>query len=355
MAVAGTLLLVGRAGLVVSLITIVTVPIWAILGNLLRIYSVVIGLEFFGLDLSAGLKHTLLGLVTFSLAAWAHWSSVQFLNLMAYKFSPNSNLKIDEQTDVATSISSVAHEKNLEMVSKSSLLFPALMFTLTPMVFISFQAQESRLPIINNAINAMLPTENDLPKLSHGSARKSFYIENRDGNSVLGLHSRVWWYSNGDVKQLASLDLPFRGWHGLWGCYEASGWTNLGTTVKDAAIDGNRLESPYFETQLRNSDGTYALLQFSLFDVNGQPFIYEFESLTASVRSRWTRSVFHRGFEIVQGDTIPITFQFQLLSRSSEPPTDEQQQTYREMFLEFRETIREKSMPAFRKLREANN
>ena len=49
MAVAGGLLLIGRAGLVVSLITIVTVPLWAILGNLLRIYSIVFALEFLNL------------------------------------------------------------------------------------------------------------------------------------------------------------------------------------------------------------------------------------------------------------------------------------------------------------------
>jgi exosortase/archaeosortase family protein len=82
MAVAGVLLLIGRASLWVSMATIVTVPIWAILGNILRIFAIVLGLEYWNLDLSEGTKHTLLGLVCFSMAAWAHWSSVQFLNFL---------------------------------------------------------------------------------------------------------------------------------------------------------------------------------------------------------------------------------------------------------------------------------
>ena len=122
----------------------------------------------------------------------------------------------------------------------------------------------------------------------------------------------------------------------------------MGTTIISAANDGGKLESSYFETSLRHLDGTYALLQFSLFDVNGRPFNYEFDSFASSVRRRLAQSVFNRGVEIVQGETTPITFQFQILSRSDEPATDEQRQDYRKMFLELRETVREKSMPAFR-------
>ena len=82
MAVAGVLLLLGRAHWWVGLVTILTVPIWAILGNLLRIYLIVIGLEWFGIDLSHGTIHTFLGLGVFVFTAWVHWSSVQFLNYL---------------------------------------------------------------------------------------------------------------------------------------------------------------------------------------------------------------------------------------------------------------------------------
>ncbi|MFY8200036.1 MAG: exosortase/archaeosortase family protein, partial [Pirellula staleyi] len=99
MAVAGILLLVGRAGLVVSLITIVTVPLWAILGNLLRIYSIVFGLEFLNVDLSSGAVHTILGFITFSLAAFAHWSSVQLLNYFVCVYS-NYDLNAIGRSDV---------------------------------------------------------------------------------------------------------------------------------------------------------------------------------------------------------------------------------------------------------------
>jgi exosortase len=76
MAVAGVLLLLGRAGFWVSLLTIITVPIWAILGNLLRIYLIVIGLEWFSTDLSQGSIHTILGLLVLEFCSTAELHAI---------------------------------------------------------------------------------------------------------------------------------------------------------------------------------------------------------------------------------------------------------------------------------------
>ena len=344
MAVAGTLLLVGNAGLGVSLLTIVTVPIWAILGNLLRIYSIVLGLEFFGVDLSFGFQHTCLGLVTFSLAAWAHWSSVQFLNYFACLWSPAQQTKNRAAT--------TSNSSPKELILRRWLVLPSLMFVMTPMVFFSFQTQESRLPKITLEIDQLLPAAHDLPQTMIGSMRQSFATEDRDGSSILGLHSRVWTFGRREVTQYISLDLPFRGWHSLWECYEASGWTNLGTIEIKNSSDGGKLDTPYFETSLCNSDGSYALLQFSLFDVRGNVFDYDSKSVFESMVSRLKRSVLHRGMEILVGEENPITFQVQLLSRSVNAPTEDERQTYQKQFLEARSILREKSLPAFRALLE---
>jgi len=106
MAVAGVLLLLGRAGVWVTLITVVTVPIWAILGNLLRIYLIVIGLEWIGLDLSKGTIHMILGWGVFVFTAWVHWSSVQLLNYFQATYwqspPPHSEAPCPEVTWIST-------------------------------------------------------------------------------------------------------------------------------------------------------------------------------------------------------------------------------------------------------------
>lgn len=360
MAVAGTLLLLGRAGLFVSLVTIVTVPIWAILGNLLRINSIVLGLECFGVDLSSGMKHTILGLLTFSLAAWAHWSSVQFLNMVAMYCSKqpspdgwNNNLSGNFSQPEANRVSF----RPSNTVSGWALILPALL--LLASVFGSFGAvfnwtrKHEFQPDFTSEVASLLPAERDLPKISHGRERTSFSTYDREIGDIFGRHSRVWTYSGEKTNQLVSLDLPFVGWHGLWGCYQLTGWTNFGNELQVFSPDGITLDWPFFESRLRSQDGTYAVLHFSLFDENGNPILYDPKSFENAFSDRFARTLFKDIIRQLKGVPSPselATFQFQLLSRSDEPATDEQLIVFREMFLEFRQTIRDKSMPAFRRL-----
>jgi exosortase len=343
MAVAGTLLLVGRAGLWVSIITIVTVPIWAILGNLLRIYSIALGIEWFGIDLSAGKVHTILGLVTFSLAAWAHWSSVQFLNFSECYFAVDSPVNINRNEDQA-SFNTLSHG-GIELVSKAALIFPVLMAFLTPMVFVSTVTQEYRLPRITPEIEALLPREKDLPKIVNRSMRTYFNKEDRDSSSALGMHSRIWHYSDDNIDHIASLDFPFRGWHALWGCYQSNGWTVL--TTEEIITEAN---ISYFETHMQNAEGKRALLMFSLFDANGDPFIYKRDSLVSAFQNRFDQSAFRRFFEVVNGETNPITFQFQLFTSNATPLDKDQQQACRDLFIVLRDVAKAKSLAGFRKL-----
>ena len=69
--------------------------------------------------------------------------------------------------------------------------------------------------------------------------------------------------------------------------------------------------------------------------------------------SNWSRTIFHKLYDyakLIELQDQPVVFQFQLIAYSDEPATAEKLQENREIFLELRETIREKSLPAFRKL-----
>ncbi len=354
MAVAGTLLLAGRAGLFVSLITIVTVPIWAILGNLLRINSIVFGLECFGVDLSAGMKHTILGLITFSLAAWAHWSSVQFLNFVSVFASKGVlNGGVTETFDRPCSIHGpIVSVGGLSLAFPGLLLFGSVFGFFGTTAFSWSRTLEFHPDMINDAAG-FFPEEGDLPQFSNGRERVAFAIHDREIGALFGRHSRVWTYSSPSASQTVSLDLPFVGWHALWGCYERTGWTNFGNELQVLSQEGSSLAWPFFESQLRNQNREYAILHFSLFDQNGDPILYDPKSFGNAFFDRFGRTLFKNVIRKMKGTQSPselATFQFQILSRSDEPATDEQRQDYRKMFLEFRETIREKSMPAFRKM-----
>ena len=356
MAVAGVLLLVGRAGLFVSLITIVTVPLWAILGNLLRIYSIVFGIEYFGIDLSSGTLHTALGLITFSLAAWAHWSSVQFLNYLSFTF-PSSGVA-SRQTEAVT-VNQVFTESPVKAhataLRKWMLILPSGLLLATPLLLASAffsQSPSELLPKLNSDVMKLLPSKNDLMGSEIMTRQASFTTQDRSRGDLMGQHSRVWTFSMDDVEQIASLDLPYWRWHELWLCYQLTGWKDLSRKMVNVNTDGSPLDWPYFEVQLQHQDGTYAVLHFSNFMQNGEPIDYsqmETHGGYAGQYKRWLLPMILSQLRQMQA-TVPISFQFQLLSRTQEPASREQIAQFRALFFETRENVRKKSIPAFQML-----
>ena len=352
MAVAGILLLIGRAGLVVSLITIVTVPLWAILGNLLRIYSIVFGLEFLDVDLSSGAIHTILGFITFSLAAFAHWSSVQLLNYLVClcsNFDLSAIGRSDNQQDrgvgAISKTSTMAVFKGLFAVPVVLLLF--LPFGIVGLLEFSLRAVNP--PFFSSQLSNIFPKEVDVPNKLLGSERIGFITETRVSNNNLGQYSRIWQYSREDADHVASLDFPFRGWHSLWRCYQTTGWKELQRVRVETSADNEPIQWPFYESRLQNMSGEYAVLQFSLFDGNGAPFDSEIAMERNDAQSRISKdliSALLRQIRSLKNPIEPVTFQFQLMTRSDSPIPPAQIIIYRQMFLKLRETVHNKSLPA---------
>ena len=357
MAVAGGLLLIGRAGLVVSLITIVTVPLWAILGNLLRIYSIVFALEFLNVDLTSGAIHTILGFVTFSLAAFAHWSSVQFLNYFVCLFS-NVNLhakgRSDNQQDrgigAISKTSSMAVFKGLFAVPFVLLLF----FPFCIADLLEFWPRSANPPLFASQLANIFPKEGDFPNQLLGSEQIGFTTKTRVSNDNLGQYSRIWQYSRENADQVVSLDFPFRGWHPLWICYETTGWKEQQRIRVETTADDEPIQWPFYESRLQNMSGEHAVLHFSLFDGNGAPYDSESGMEKNDARSRISKNLISATVKKIRSFNNPIepvTFQFQLLTRSDSPIPTEQIMGYRQMFLTLREMVHKKSLPALEVVR----
>ncbi|MCE2750944.1 MAG: exosortase U [Pirellula sp.] len=342
MAVAGVLLLLGRAHWWVSLVTILTVPIWAILGNLLRIYLIVIGLEWFGIDLSHGTTHTFLGLGVFVFTAWVHWSSVQFLNYLHLRWSAS-------QLDLKTaSKSKGAAEGELHSIGRLGLgwaFFPLCLFVFFPesvRAVMEFHASPD-LPSITQEESGAFPGASDLVAPS-GSEVVGFHTAYRDRNDMLGQHSRIWELSSDLGRLTLSLDFPFRGWHPLWECYINSGWHRERSELIET--EG----ASFFETVLRNDLGDLAILHFSLFDQQANPYKYEGSVDFRTQSGRWANTILNRERP---GDRAhePMTFQFQQIAYTSALPSEEQLGFLRKIFLESRVQVVSQSANALAMVR----
>lgn len=350
MAVAGILLLVGRAGLIVSLITIVTVPIWAILGNLLRIFSIVLGLEWFSIDLSSGTEHTLLGLVVFLVAAWAHWSSVQLLNFI--------ELTLAERGIFLTSI---GPEKTVsDLASKpiqipyAALAVPALLLLSMPLSVRALQSRFDTLaPVMTVDVAGRFPGRNDLPVVMEPQTLVDYREDSRDVRNRWGQHSHIWVYAGPLGNQLASLDMPFRGWHGLWTCYSSAGWQIESKSELPFEDNATQTVFPYYELIMRNQVGERYSLHFSLFDEFGVPVVYQgdLEEAGQSRNRLWVAisNLFQKQMRAGNANT---TFQFQVLTRLDELDASQTIDSVRRAYTDLRQSVYIRSLPILRELRD---
>ncbi|MFN7731652.1 MAG: exosortase U [Pirellula sp.] len=351
MAVAGVLLLLGRAGLTVSLLTIVTVPIWAILGNLLRIYLIAAGLDWFGVDLSSGTVHTMLGLCVFIFTAWVHWSSVQLLNFLQLRcFHSERSGAIAEPGGVEDVAVCTRGEVQTLPFSKIWLALPTLLFIFMPSNFqaIADFVAAPDLPAFSGDLAERFPGRNALT--TNEAQIVGFQSVTRDRSDLLGQHSRIWQLRNETSRMTVSLDFPFRGWHPLWVCYMNAGWKQRSLEIVHVSDDeGIGREFAFYESLLENDLGDIAVLHFSLFDEHGQPYTLERKSQVPQAENRLQRNLWTR---IRREDQVrdPITFQFQQLSQTNTSPTPQQLERLRGMYRKLRGQVYGESMPVIESL-----
>jgi hypothetical protein len=156
---------------------------------------------------------------------------------------------------------------------------------------------------------------------------------------MLGQHSRIWELSSDVGRMTVSLDFPFRGWHPLWECYINSGWHRESSEL----IENDN--ASFFETVLRNDLGDLAILHFSLFDQQANPYKYEGSVEFRTQGGRWANTILNRERP---GDRAhePMTLQFQQIAYTSALPTEEQLGLLRKIFLESRAQIVSQSAKA---------
>lgn len=330
MAVAGVLLLFGRAGFWVSILTIITVPVWAILGNLLRIYLIVVGLEWFGVDLSSGIVHSILGLLVFVFTAWVHWSSVQLLNYLQLVWFTAPTAKPHRTQQGLNDRLGRGAGKQLRYAWFAVPLSLFVFFPESVRAVIDFHARPD-LPSISIEESSRFPGEEDL-RPEDGVRVVRFHTVFRDRNDMLGQHSRIWELQSDLGRMSVCLDFPFRGWHPLWECYMNSGWNRLRSDQITSDTGG------FFETILENDLGDIAVLHFSLIDEDGNPYSYEGSVEFRKQAQRWTNTIFSRKRP---GDRYedPLTVQFQQIAYTSTEPSQQQLDMLRRRFLANRSQI----------------
>lgn len=359
-----------------GLLTLLLTPLIAINGNILRLLLIALGFQWWDLDLTKGMPHTILGIVVFATSGFALLCIDQ---LVAALLAPIPKLSSDrsmfrriyntlagwpsvvlvgssrdEQDEFEEELPPPEPKWVTELALGKVVVLPvmAVIYGLLVIPTATAALNEYNIhdqmfgsPEISAELAELFPSEKSLPEqLGAGWRRAGYKVETRETHNQHGQYSHVWRLVKGEQSIIVSLDFAFRGWHTLGACYSSAGWRINSSEIAQAKTNE---EWPWVECQMTNELGLSGYLWFSLFDEKGKPFISDMSG--PGLERRMDRNIFL--FWKNEGRVIfPRTFQSQIFIESGPPLNEGQLQELRTMYLEIREILRQQSMPALEKL-----
>lgn len=384
LAAAALLLLINRRSFLCSLLVLASVPVWAMLGNFLRLLTIALAQEYYQRDLSHGLDHELLGVVTFSLAALGLWMTEWLLAGFMQPFppaSPEFNFMFQSlnavlcwpERDPLSLIDEVEDETPQERAARLALerarketieartvrvnLWQqkpvrlltriaaglTLIFGILPAVVVSRDASPSMLSFglteYSKEQLEKMPKKESMPALLGEWKQVAFASETRSTASALGAHSLIWEYRKLDQRFLLSMDFPFRGYHPLEVCYGNSGWnvSNVG-----AQTDPSASKWDWRELTMDNQFGSRGFVCYSLMTEDCQPFGNVIESDVKMNLAGRMGALFGPNAERSSPVFQPVCYQIQIICESGRKLSAEELEDLRQQFFTARELLREK-------------
>lgn len=345
LAASGLLILIWNgSSLLTGVVTMISVPLWAWLGNLVRIFLIAFMLHFFEVDWSHGWQHTLLGLCVFAGAFACLLTTSNGVKILTAPFVASSSsgsnavhgiynrlvtwpgqdpLRRKRRKSKETAAKVDLGEASPLCSNWSANLLCGSMLVLgcvsgLPILGVGpWKRVFAGLPSISPDVVQQGFAAESLPEQIQGLRRVAFATDHRDASSVYGEHSATWTFFHNDRKLLLSVDFPFPGYHTLEQCYVMSG-AKLLRPASEAEPVSDDQQLVVYDCSMVDQLGSESYLCFAVFESDG-----------TAVRQPDTLG---RGLWGV-GHT-PVTFQIQLYAEGCGVLTEEEYKLYRRVLLE---------------------
>ncbi len=328
MAICLCLVLWFRQRLFVAVISLSLVPVWASCGNIVRLVSIVLGIEWLGIDLSHGMQHTILGLLVFAGAFSCDFAFIQFAGaVFRRKTIGDKPLPVSLPGSATTSTNLeiptlLQNGGKLQIVACSLFVLLFLGLGVFSLQILSRRTLHSY-PTIDKEALARVKESQELPKRLGDWQFESYQNLERSRESSQGQFSNVWMYRSPIGRVMLSTDFPFRGFHLLDICYQGAGW-RLNTASRQ--IEQSTTNSPdvkdvfYMHVlDMTNDEGRCAYVAYALFQLDGTPI----QSAAKGVR----------GLERFEQTILePVSFQIQVMLDSNEAiAADKREEVHRNL------------------------
>ncbi len=277
-----------------SVLLLIAAVIWSIFMNCLRILLIPVFDVNFGIDLSTGIQHDLLGWSTMALGILLLLSTDQFLMFLFGPVDPGTgasgplgrfitriwnNIIAGGVDDEETKSRRRSRRQPLSSLSKGVAWTVAGLMVVAGLLAIYDILQSYSAPS-KTTVNffsgrVIYPLGKDgMPEVVKDWNQVDYVSDERTRASDLGQQSDSWIFqSPSRFFASASFDQTFPGWHELTRCYRNQGWVLEEREWKKQPDRKNEEELwPYIEARLSKPTGETGILLFSLFDGEGRAF-----------------------------------------------------------------------------------
>ena len=332
-----------------SLMVLLTVPLWAWLGNTIRILSIVILLDRFNIDLTHGWPHSLLGMLTFAISCICLISIQLLFTTLLTPFSFSSIVsgpfhtlfnwvvsfpqedpakitrrefksQIQGKSETTSTLS-----RSLGIIHCATWILLSAVAVLPVLGIGPWKREFVATPVFSQSSVEQTIVADSLPASLAGMRQVAFWTVHRDNDNTNGAHSAAWQYMDGEQQIQVSIDFPFVGFHALEVCYLLTGCT-LTNPVQNVDIElgGTLSQLVINEFHFVNALSDECFACYTAFDRQG-------ESVSG------TNSRLLRGTALE--DVPHVSFQVQLLIEGCGNLTDEQRGRFRKILAEICEKI----------------
>lgn len=327
---------------------------WVLLNNTFRIVLIAYFWTNWGIELSEGLPHQILGLLLFAVTLFFIWSTDRLL--MFFGRSDANQRRFE-----AVNINAPALQAGVGALSRvsgawyRSVLLGSLFGLLVAVQAAEWYAYRTRVPYSGSALSKLYNQMevSTLPE-TVGRWKRAEKIDNsqRPPGHAFGEFSRLWRYSNDVIKNKCdiSLDYPFPEYHDLRICYENTGWT----IDSFEAFTPPNIEPPLHcvRVKMKSRVEVYACLWFCEFDQDGiglEPIFEKTQYNTFADRiafkfysesHRWKSLFFPT--KTVASTGLGSILQVQLLYSGVTRPSEEINEELESMFVAAAQKLRDK-------------
>jgi exosortase len=308
---------------------------WVIVGNAVRVVSVVLLSSWYHLPVVHGAGHEVLGAACFLIVVTLILSTDRLMFFVSPGWMPG----LESGSQAGTRRHPAGHDpgrhRSSAGASPARLAFAGVAFAGLAALGAALPEPPAAGVRYDGAVKwrpAML-SETTVPRSVAGWTRAEGGSPRTSAVDPTGEWSRLWVYRKGRLSAVVSVDGPYAGWHDLADCYGA---LDFDVVTRDRVREDGTVSSadPGTELVLRGTGGRYALSYFSAYALTGEPIPPPSSLLNRAKAARLAASrVFSRAWG--GREDVPV-FQIQVYAEGRVAFSDRDRAQVRDLFVALR-------------------